>query len=81
MNFQAIIDSALKVAHAVAPLVPYGSEAIAAVDAVRGMLDDVKEAAIDDPTAVKQIEAGRAEFEAAVNAHADKTLGDLADES
>ena len=77
MDFQKIIDSALNVAKVVAPLVPYGPAAMAAVDAVRGMLDDVKEAAIDDATAVAQIEAGRAEFEAAVNAHADRTAASL----
>jgi hypothetical protein len=79
MNFTNIVNSVLKVGETVASLVPYGNEALAAVDAVRGLLDDTKEVVAADPAAVAKLEEGRDAFEAAVNAHADATVSKLED--
>jgi hypothetical protein len=77
LNLSNLVKSALAVASSVAPLIPYGPEAMAAVKAVRGLLDDTKETVAADPAAVAELEAGREEFEKAVNAHADSTAEKL----
>ena len=79
MNISNIIASVLTVAKAIAPVIPFGQEGVAVVNAVTGLFNDVTANAELTPEQVEQLEAGRDEFEAAVNAHADEVVSKLVD--
>ena len=74
MNIKQLFDAA----NAVAPLVPYGGAAVVAAKAITQLIDEVgstKPAAdgVDPAMLSKERDA----LEAAVNAHADRTLSSL----
>lgn len=76
MSLANIIAEVVKVAKAVAPFIPGGSAGVAAVEAVTGLIDNVKHF---NSTAEEQaqLDAARAEFEATVNRHVDEAIAAL----
>lgn len=77
MDFKALARNLLAIADTVIPLVggPAGAAALAAAKAVAKAFDDVKDAlASDDQVA---LQSKREELEAAVFAHANRTIDSL----
>lgn len=76
MSLEKIIGDVIGVAKAVAPFIPGGQAGIAAVEAVTGLIDNVRNF---NPTAEEAValDQARAEFEATVNRHVDDAIAAL----
>lgn len=70
MDTKALIDNLLSIARAVAPLVPGGGAAVTIADATVKAIDALGSTDAD-------LAQSRADLEAAVNAHADRTANSL----